>query len=523
MDPVIPVAVDLNAMFPELEHQQMRFILHVCGLRDIPSQTRLIEFEGLESVEELANYTDAELDTMADRNSKRTPAPLRVQMGLSRTKKLKAVKFWVNKKLRENSPLDLVELNDEMMVKLIREMSVAKTGKESDSKLYYPEAFNAADYKNWIKKVSNYLDSRKGKAGVPLSYVTRPADVNPDDAPDEYTRALWAVSFDTEEYREDNREVYHLFKDLLTKTDGATWFEKVTDGDGRAAHLLLRDHYVGEAHDMRRAAAATAKLEALFWKSEASFPFEKYLTRMNEAFKELEDADQPMYVQQKVQFLLKSMRCDDIQVQTTMGIVRDRYSHDFEGACMALSRTISSRFALSDPNKGKRSIGAATTTTKTGRGRGGGRSGNRGGRGSGTGKMKVVMNGVDVSDINRNFTTDEWDKLRSCGGVAYIHQRREYLANRGSGRFDGRGGGSGRSGGKGYGYGSGRSGGRGYATDNRATTDQPRAIAAAANNASTEIVKYDADTSSAAVARAPAGGGDHGGRAGARFGPRRDY
>jgi hypothetical protein len=248
---------------------------------------------------------------------------------------------------------------------------------------------------------------------------------------------------------------------------------------------------------------------------------------MNEAFKELEDADQPMYVQQKVQFLLKSMRCDDIQVQTTMGIVRDRYSHDFEGACMALSRTVSSRFALSDPNKGKRSIGATTTaTTKTGRGNGGrgvGRSGNRGGRGSGNGKMKVVMNGVDVSDIHRNFTTDEWEKLRSCGGVAYIHQRREYLANRGSGRFDGRGGGSGRSGGKGYGYGSGRSGGRGYATDNRATTDQPRAIAAAANNASTEIVKYDADTSSAAVARAPAGGGDRGGRAGARFGPRRDY
>jgi hypothetical protein len=136
----IPVVVNLDAKFPELEHQQMRIILHVCGLRDIPSQTRLIEFEGLELVEELANYTDAELDTMADRNSKRSPAPTRVQMGLSRTKKLKAVKFWVTKKIRENSPIDLTKLNDAMIVKLIREMSVAKTGKESDSKLYYPEA-----------------------------------------------------------------------------------------------------------------------------------------------------------------------------------------------------------------------------------------------------------------------------------------------------------------------------------------------------------------------------------------------
>jgi hypothetical protein len=58
-------------------------------------------------------------------------------------------------------------------------------------------------------------------------------------------------------------------------------FEKVKDGDGCAAHLLLREHYVGEAHDQRCAAGAQAKLESLFWKKESSFPFEKFLTRMN--------------------------------------------------------------------------------------------------------------------------------------------------------------------------------------------------------------------------------------------------
>jgi len=72
---LIPVVVDLEAMFPGLEHQPMRYVLHVCGLRDIPFQTRLIEYEGLETVEELANYTDNELDTMADRNSS-APQPI---------------------------------------------------------------------------------------------------------------------------------------------------------------------------------------------------------------------------------------------------------------------------------------------------------------------------------------------------------------------------------------------------------------------------------------------------------------
>ena len=99
--------------------------------------------------------------------------------------------------------------------------------------------------------------------------------------------------------------------------------EKVDDGNGHGAHLLLREHYVGEAHDMRSAASATAKLETLFWKNEASVSFEKFLTRMSEAFKELEDAGQPLYEAQKVQQLLKSIKNDNVQVQTTLGIIRD--------------------------------------------------------------------------------------------------------------------------------------------------------------------------------------------------------
>ena len=319
----IPVVLNLDEMFPGLDHQRIRYVFHVCGLRDVPSQTRLIEFEGIESVEDLANYTDSELENMADRNSKRTPVASRVQMGLQRTKTLKAITHWVCKRIREGAECDLRLLNQNLIAELIMEINAAAGKKDADSKLYYPDAFSATDYKNWIKKVENYLDSRTGKAGVPLSYVIRPVDADPDDAPDEYTRQKWAVSFNTIQFRDDNRQVYHLFKDLLTKTEGATWFEKVNDGDGRGAHLLLREHYVGEAHDMRRAASATAKLETLFWKNEASFSFEKFLTRMSEAFKELEDAGQPLYEAQKVQQLLKSIKKDNVQVQTTLGIIRD--------------------------------------------------------------------------------------------------------------------------------------------------------------------------------------------------------
>jgi hypothetical protein len=494
------IPVDLDVMFPGLEHQGIRYVLHVCGLRDVPSQSRLIEFEGIENVQDLANYTDAELDLMADRNSKRTPINTRVQMGLARTKALKAITHWVRKKLREGSDCNPLELNPAMIADLINEMNAAKGKKDADAKLYYPDSFTSNDYRNWIKKVENYLDARTGKSGVPLSYVIRPEGVDPAAAPDEYTRTLWAASFNTQFYRDDNREVYHLFKDLLTKTDGATWFEKVKDGDGRAAHLLLREHYVGEAHDMRRAASANAKLEALFWKNEASFPFEKFLTRMNEAFKELEDAGQPLYPQQKVQHLLRGVKNDDVQVQTTLGIIRDRYLTDFDAACLTLSRTISTRFTNIEPNRNKRNIGAVSSThgRHGGRGRGRGRHGGHGRNNNNIAnrqQMKVMMNGVDVTDISQNFTSEEWDKLKLVGGHTYVYQRREFLSGRG-----------------------GRSNNRGGQTQTTTGT-QDRNVAAA----TTDIVEYNANSSiSTSTNTSQSSISDRGRRSGSQFGPRRN-
>jgi hypothetical protein len=52
---------------------------------------RIIEFEGINKIDNLASYTDAEIDQMTDRNSKQSPQSQCVQFGLKRTKYLKAV------------------------------------------------------------------------------------------------------------------------------------------------------------------------------------------------------------------------------------------------------------------------------------------------------------------------------------------------------------------------------------------------------------------------------------------------
>ena len=65
--------IDFEGVFPELENHGIRYVLHMCGIRDLQSQTRLIDYEGLKEVDQLAMYEDKEIESMADRSSKRTP------------------------------------------------------------------------------------------------------------------------------------------------------------------------------------------------------------------------------------------------------------------------------------------------------------------------------------------------------------------------------------------------------------------------------------------------------------------
>ena len=118
------------------------------------------------------------------------------------------------------------------------------------------------------------------------------------------------------------------------------------------------------------------------------------------------------------------------------------------------------------------------------------------------------MNGVDVTDVTRNFTADDWDKLRAVGGHTYVYQRREYLSGSSRGRArDGRGTRGGRGG---RGHQAGRN------SDNASHAEERNVAAANV----TDIVEYDASNSTLA-SHSSGTSSDRGGRTGGRFGPRR--
>jgi hypothetical protein len=120
------------------------------------------------------------------------------------------------------------------------------------------------------------------------------------------------------------------------------------------------------------------------------------------------------------------------------------------------------------------------------------------------------MNSVDVTDVTRNYTLDEWDKLRQVGGHTYVYQHREFLSGR-TGRGD-RGRGGNRASGRGFN--SGR-------YSERQGDNEPRAIAAANTN-TTDIVEYSDSTSTISTPSTTSMTSDRGSRSGGRFGPRRN-
>ena len=121
------------------------------------------------------------------------------------------------------------------------------------------------------------------------------------------------------------------------------------------------------------------------------------------AMKELEDEEPPHHPQQKVQFLVRNIKSDSIQVWTTRGIINDKYLVLFENACTTLLLTISTLFLTI----GQIQIKRITRATNANRGQGHG-DGQGDGHGHGDGwhnhtnipalSGTCLMNGNDISN-----------------------------------------------------------------------------------------------------------------------------
>jgi hypothetical protein len=349
-----------------------------------------------------------------------------------------------------------------------KEKSLAEKEERQDAKLYYPPAFDYKKYIQWERSLENYLDSRRGRSKIPLSYVIRPDDVNPEEAETEYERVIWSAPHEGIAFEEDNREVYRIYKDLMNGTDGWAWFNQAQVGNGRQAHQLIVEHYRGTPEVARRAAEAEAALEKLHYINENAKPFEAYVSQMTEQFELLEDNDQGLSETQKVKYFLKGVISTHPDVRGIISQVRAMHSTNFYEASKHFAGQLSQipGYMVKGSGTGgytrgdnaKRRISAVEAAyeqeARMGRNRagyhyhgmGGGRARGRGGGNRGQ-HNRQYRSGVDVTDPHRTFSPEEYTRLRQGGHITWLANVRW---NNGGRPHDNRGGRDGR-GGRGHG------------------------------------------------------------------------
>jgi hypothetical protein len=214
----------------------------------------------------------------------------------------------------------------------------------------------------------------------------------------------------------------------------------------------LVGHYDGAGELNKRLECAKEEISRLHYKDEKSFLFQQFVTKLKENFFILnKDNDEALTGKQQVDVMMKGIKLTDTSIVAAKTDVYKDYHTDFAVATNFLSGLISnihSAAQLDYANHGKKWYISAVDLHDQrgghGRFRHGGRSGERGtghggnGRDSGGrgGSRCIQINGVDVTDPTRNFTSDKWERLGTAR--SYVTQQRTRTGH--GGRTGGRNG-----------------------------------------------------------------------------------
>jgi hypothetical protein len=437
--------------------EELNMVFQTCGIADPATRTNIINREGFTSLEDLGVLeTDTDVSDMAKRLASRTQAEGRVYLGTVVVKRLQTLVWWVRDHQKRGLPVSAADFNVQAMNQAAEMKSLKRDMTEREPSVGDLGKFDPDDFDAYEDAFLNLLAQSYGVIREPLRYVVRPETVPETFATTEEER-MYQFPLAGNSFELDNQSVYRKLKAFLIDSPGWAWIEPHdTAENGRAAYMAWTAHYNGEGELSKRTATAKAKLDQLHYKNERSMSFEKCTEIMTKCFNTLhKDPDQRYSDRQKVEKLLKAIKCQEGELLAAKVVVDQQYPRDFVGACGYFSQQVArihgpAQLEYKQQRGKKRGIYAIDTRQGRG-GRARGRTGNRGGRGGRGGRAGArgnsnthVINGIDVSDPTRNFTAQEWETLGPANRALVMEMR-----NRASGQ--GRG-----TGGRGRGRGRGR-------------------------------------------------------------------
>lgn len=387
---------------------------------------------GIVTLNDFTTLRMSHINEMAKRAQQLPPAQGGCHFGIIHVRKLEALWWWVNDRRRRGLELDSAQFTQDVLFQCVERLNVQAELKDQDTAdVKAPGKFESSHlgWTKWKTSFLNYMRSIKGAQGVPLQYVAiereGAEDRMFDDDEEEllYRAPLFGIAFDS-----DNRSFYLQLKQATIGTDAWEWIKRFdTQQNGRLAWLQLTNHYDGPGMVKKRIAYATQQVQTLHYKSEQTYPFEKFVTQLQSAYQILEENGEAKTESAKITELTKKIQNNHNYLQAILGIINtdDRYNDDFTAAVNKISEAIAQIFP-SAMSKDRRAVSSVQQK--------GGRGQNRNGRGSGRGYNNgrghnnkstndTKVNGVDINEVNKYFPKDQWDKL-PASVKAEINSRR---------------------------------------------------------------------------------------------------
>ncbi len=441
--------------------EEVHAVLERCGVVAEATRNNIITREGFTQLADFGVLeNDTDVSEMAKRMASRTVAEGRVLLGTVVVKRLQTLVWWVRDRQKRGLPLvaaefDMEAMNEAAQMKVLSRELVDKEPSVKELGKFDPDDFDAYE-----DAFLNLLAQSYGVLREPLRYVVRSEEV-PETFATTQEERMYQFPLEGNSFELDNQAVYRKLKAFLIDSPGWAWIEPHdTAEDGRAAYMAWAAHYNGEGELSKRTAIAKARLNQVHYRNERSMSFEKCTEIMTKCFNTLhKDVDQRFSDRQKVEKLLKAIRCQEAELLAAKAVIDQQYPRDFIGACGYFSQQVarihgSAQLEYKQSRSKKRGVYAVDTRGgrgsrargRFGRGNNRGARGNNAGRGGSGGGAQVIINGIDVTDPNRNFTAQEWEALGPNNGRAIVLQMRERVSGRGNRDGRGRGRGRGRGG-----------------------------------------------------------------------------
>ena len=383
-------------IYPELNQ-----VLDVCRL--VPRQKYAILRQGVTNISDirlLGNSIDNIRDTFKHFNSL-SDARGGTNFGALHYMRIHALTEYVRDRLRR---LDQEPVAGDFTEALMNEyISKSEIGDMSGDTLDVPEPpkLGENNFHQWEEAVLAQLRAKKGNLDIPLAYVVRkptPPTVYVDDT----ERLVYEAIRDGPGWDQDKKTVGNYIIGLLSGSNAKTWIKShLASQDGSAMMASLRTHFLGTAQVERIVEHARKKRDKAVYRSQAVYSFERFSTDLQEAFTLLGEYDVAVPEAEQIRLLREKIKTDKADFNAAViTTLMDGTITTFADAVARVSQYVDHFFP------------AGTSSHRPARGRASVSSVNLSQIAQETRGDKFFYNNLDITDLTRRYSKDEWMKIK---------------------------------------------------------------------------------------------------------------